>query len=112
MADKELELLRKLGNCEDKEQMARAIEEFEAARVQAEQTKVYVILYQDLWLNTCKVSQEGYKTLSEAQAFCEKRLGMDVKPENPAIFVEVTGGRYIYSNGVTKEKYTIVEVTV
>ena len=74
--------------------------------------KVYVVLYQDLWLNTCKVSQEGYRTLSEAQAFCEKRLGMDVKPENPAIFVEGTGGRYIYSNGVTKDKYTIVEVAV
>lgn len=74
--------------------------------------KVYVILYQDLWLNTCKVSQEGYKTLSEAQTFCEKRLGMDVNPENPAIFVEGTGNKFIYSNAVTKDKYTIVEVTV
>ena len=72
--------------------------------------KVYVILYQDLWLNTCKVSQEGYKTLSEAQTFCEQRLGMDVKPNNPAVFV--SDNRYVYSNGVTKEKYTIVEVTV
>ena len=74
--------------------------------------KVYVILYQDLWLNTCKVSQEGYRTLSEAQTFCEKRLGMDVNPENPAIFVEGTSDKFIYGNGVTKEKYTIVEVTV
>ena len=110
MSDKELELLRKLGNCDDKEQMSRAIEEFEAARARAEQTKVYVILYQDLWLNTCKVSQEGYKTLSEAQSFCEKRLGMDIKPENPAIFV--SDNQHVYSNGVTKDKYTIVEVTV
>lgn len=37
---------------------------------------------------------------------------MDVKPKNPAIFVKKTDGRYIYSNGVTKDKYTIVEVTV
>ena len=73
--------------------------------------KVYVILYQDC-LNSCKVSQEGYKTLSEAQAFCEKRLGMDVDPENPAIFVEGTGDKFIYSNAVTAEKFTIVEVTV
>ena len=74
--------------------------------------KVYVILYQDLCLNSCKVSQEGYKTLSEAQAFCEKRLGMDVNPENPAIFVEGTGDKFIYSNAFTAEKFTIVEVTV
>lgn len=74
--------------------------------------KVYVILHQDLWLNTCKVSQEGYKTLSEAQAFCEKRLGMDVKPNNPAICVANIGGKFVYSNGVTKDEYTIVEVTV
>lgn len=115
MVDKELELLRKLGNCDDKEQMSRAIEEFEAAKARAEQTKVYVILYQDLWLNTCKVSQEGYKTLSEAQAFCEKRLGMDVKPNNPAVRVVVSDNQFVYreySNGVTKEKYTIVEVTI
>ena len=110
MADKELELLRKLGNCGDKEQMSQVIEEFEAARARAEKTKVYVILYQDLWLNTCKVFQEGYKTLSEAQTFCEKRLGMDVKPGNPAIFV--SDNRHVFSNGVTKDKYTIVEVTV
>lgn len=74
--------------------------------------KVYVVLYQDFWLNTCKVSQEGYKTLSEAQTFCEKRLGMDVKPSKPAIYVEGIGTKFIYGNGVTKEKYTIVEVTV
>ena len=50
--------------------------------------------------------------LSEAQTFCEKRLGMDVNPENPAIFVEGTGNKFIYSNVVTKDTYTIVEVTV
>ena len=73
--------------------------------------KVYVILYQDLQLNTCKVSQEGYKTLSEAQTFCEKRLSMDVNPAH----VVVSDNQFVYreySNGVTKEKYTIVEVTV
>ena len=73
--------------------------------------KVYVILYQD-WLNSCKVSQEGYKTLSEAQAFCEKRLGMDVRPDNSAIFVEDTGDKFIYSNAFTAEKFTIVEVSI
>ena len=77
--------------------------------------KVYVILYQDLQLNTCKVSQEGYKTLSEAQTFCKKRLGMDVNPENPAIQITSFDNQFVYrerSNGATKEKYTIVEVTV
>lgn len=74
--------------------------------------KVYVILYQDLWLNTCKVSQEGYKTLSEAQTFCEKRLGIDVKPDNPAIYIEDLGNRFVYSKISTKEIYTIVEVTI
>lgn len=62
--------------------------------------KVYIILYQDLWLKTCKVSQEGYKTLEEAQAFCNSRLG--VKPKND----------YEYYTIATQEKYTIVEVTV
>lgn len=37
---------------------------------------------------------------------------MDVNPENPAIYLEGTGTKFIYGNGVTKEKYTIVEVTV
>ena len=74
--------------------------------------KVYVVLYQDLWLNTCKVSQEGYKTLYEAQTFCEKRLSMAVNPENPDIYVEGTGDKFIYGNSVTEEKYTVVEVTV
>ena len=74
--------------------------------------KIYVVLYQDLWLNTCKVSQEGYKTLSEAQTFCEKRLGIDVKPDNPDIYIEDLGNRFVYSNISTKSKFTIVEVTV
>ena len=74
--------------------------------------KAYVVLYQDLWLNSCKVSQEGYKTLSEAQTFCEKRLGIDVKPDNTAICIEDLGNRFVYGNIATKEKYTIVEVTV
>lgn len=74
--------------------------------------RVCVVLYQNLRLNTCKVSQEGYKALAEAQTFCEKRLGMDVNPENPAIYVEGTGDKFIYGNSVTKEKYTVVEVTV
>ena len=109
MVDKELEFLRKLGDCDNKEQMARAIEEFEAARARTEQHKVYVVLYQDLWLNTCKVSQEGYKRLCDAQAFCKNRLGMYEHPNNPALHQE---SEYIFSNGVTKERYTIVEVTV
>lgn len=109
MVDKELELLRKLGTCDDKEQMTRAIEEFEAARARAESIRVYVILYQDLWLNTSKVSQEGYKRLCDAQAFCKNRLGMYEHPNNPALHQE---SEYIFSNGVTKERYTIVEVTI
>ena len=72
--------------------------------------KVYVILYQDLWLKTCKVSQEGYKTLEEAQAFCKQQLGALEHPNNPALYQQMGG--YIYGNGVTQEKYTIVEVTV
>lgn len=109
MVDKELELLRKLGDCDDKEQMARAIEEFEAARARAEQTKAYVILYHDAWLNSHKVSQQAYKTLPEAQHFCRDRLGMDEHPNNPAL----CGDRvYTFGNGVTKQYYTIVEVTI
>lgn len=109
MADKELELLRKLGDCADKEQMSKVIKEFDAARAQAGKLKVYVILYQDLWLNTCKVSQEGYKTLAEAQEFCKDRLGMHVYPNNPAFYGDDT---WTFGNGVTKQKYTIVEVTI
>ena len=109
MADKELEFLRKLGSCDDKEQMSRVTEEFEAARARAEKTKVYVILYQDLWLNTCKVSQEGYKRLCDAQAFCKNRLGMYEHPNNPALYQQ---GEHVFGNGATKEKYTIVEVTI
>lgn len=37
---------------------------------------------------------------------------MDVSPENPAIYVKDTGDKFIYGNGATKEKYTIVEVTI
>ena len=62
--------------------------------------KVYVVLYQDLWLKTCKVSQEGYKTLEEAQAFCESRLGTCKKSD------------YVYDTGITSTSYTIVEVTI
>lgn len=72
--------------------------------------KVYVVLYQDSWLNTCKVSQEGYKRLQDAQAFCKKQLGALEQPTNPALYQQMCG--YIYGNSVTKEKYTIVEVTV
>lgn len=74
--------------------------------------KVYVILYKDFRLNTCRVSQEGYKTLSEAQTFCEKRLGIDVSSKNPAIYIEDDGDKFVYGNIATKEKYTIVEVTI
>ena len=73
--------------------------------------KVYVILYEDLWLNNCKVSQKGYKTLKEAQQFCRQRVGLDVNPNNPAVTVMGPGEDYVFINGVTKQKYTIVEVT-
>ena len=72
--------------------------------------KVYVVLYQDLWLNTCKVSQEGYKRLQDAQEFCRNRLGVHEHPNNPALYQQMGG--HVFGNGVTKEKYTIVEVTV
>ena len=51
--------------------------------------KVYVVLYQDLWLNTCKVSQEGYKKLSEAIDFCKGRLGVQSWADLPSIVVRV-----------------------
>ena len=62
--------------------------------------KVYVVLYQDLWLKACKVSQEGYRTLKEAQAFCLGRVG--IKQKNDYEFYTIA----------TQEKYTIVEVTI
>lgn len=62
--------------------------------------KVYIILYQDLWLKTCRVSQEGYKTLKEAQAYCISRIGVKAKND------------YEYYTIATQEKYTIVEVTI
>ena len=40
---------------------------------------------------------------------------MDVKPNNPAVRVVVSDNQFVYreySNGVTKEKYTIVEVSI
>ena len=71
---------------------------------------MYVVLHQDLWLNTSKVSQEGYTRLCDAQAFCKNRLGMYEHPNDPALHQSESG--YVFSNGVTKDKYTIVEVTV
>ena len=71
--------------------------------------KVYVVLYQDLWLNTAKVSQQGYKNLQDAQAFCMNQLGVREHPNNPALYQK---GEYVFGNSVTKDKYTIVEVTV
>ena len=75
--------------------------------------RVFVILYQDLWLNTCKVSQEGYTTLEQAQRFCKERLGIVPEKSNPAIYISQSpDGKYVFGNGVTQEKYTIVEVTI
>lgn len=62
--------------------------------------KIHVVLYQNLWLEVCKVSQEGYRTLKEAQAFCLGRVG--IKQRND----------YEFYNIATQENYTIVEVTV
>lgn len=74
--------------------------------------KIYVVLYQDLWLETCKVSQEAYKTLQEARMFCEMRLGIYLQPSNPAIYIKNEDNRFVYGNSVTKQQFTIVEVTV
>ena len=74
--------------------------------------KVYVVLYQDLWLNTSKVSQEGYKTLEEAQTYCKVALGMDTSPDNPAFYRRGADNQYVFGNSVTKQRLTIVEVTV
>lgn len=74
--------------------------------------KVYVILYEDLWLNTAKVSQEGYRTLSKAQKYCETSLGMDIHPENPAFYRGGANNQYVFGNSVTKQRLTIVEVSV
>lgn len=74
--------------------------------------KMYVILYQDLWLNSAKVSQEGYKTLAEAQAYCRASLGMDSQPNNPAFYQGGANNQYVFGNSVTKQQLTIVEVTV
>ena len=74
--------------------------------------KVYVILYQDLWLQTCKVSQEGYKTLFEAQEFCRARLGVDDYPDNLALYSRGDDGGWVFGNSATKQQYTIVEVAV
>lgn len=71
---------------------------------------VYVVLYQDLWLKTCKVSQQGYKTLEEAQTFCKNSLGVPEHPNNPALYQQFCG--HVFGNGATQEKYTIVEVTI
>ena len=62
--------------------------------------KIYVVLYQNLWLEVCKVSQEGYRTLTEAQAFCLGRV--DIKQRND----------YEFYNIATQENYTIVEVSI
>lgn len=74
--------------------------------------KVYVVLYQDLWLNTAKVSQQGYKTLAEAQRYCEAALGMEAAPNNPAFYRSGANNQYVFGNSVTKQKLTIVEVAV
>ena len=74
--------------------------------------KVCVILYQDLRLTTCKVSQKGYKTLFEAQGFCRARLGLDDLPDNPALYSRGDDGGWVFGNSATKQQYTIVEVTV
>ena len=74
--------------------------------------KVYVILCEDLWLNTYKVSQEGYKTLEDARAFCRERVGLTSDGTNPAAHAFCTENHWVYANSVTKDKYTIVEVTV
>lgn len=72
--------------------------------------RVYVILYEDLRLNNCKVSQKGYKTLREARQFCRQRVGLDVRPDNPAVAVMDPGEDYVFINGITSQKYTIAEV--
>lgn len=74
--------------------------------------KVFVVLYQDLWLNTSKVSQEGYKTLEDAQRYCITALGMDTHPNNPVFYRGGANNQYVFGNGVTKQKLTIVEVTI
>lgn len=74
--------------------------------------KLYVILYEDLWLNTAKVSQEGYKTLKEAQAYCRKCVGLDTHPHNLAVTVMGPGDDWVFIQNVTKQRYTIVEVSV
>ena len=74
--------------------------------------KLYVVLYEDLWLGTAKVSQEGYKTLKEAQQFCRQRVGLDTNPQNLAVTVMGPGDDWVFIQGVTKQKYTIVEVSV
>ena len=64
--------------------------------------RVYVILYRDLWLKTCKVSQEGFKNLSEAQKFCLERVGDN----------GVKHSEYKFQTLVTQELYEIVEVII
>ena len=74
--------------------------------------KVFVVLYQDLWLKTSKVSQEGYRTLEQAQQYCKVALGMDSHPNNPAFYQGGANNQYVFGNSVTKQRLTIVEVTV
>lgn len=74
---------------------------------------VYVVLYQDLRLNTCKVSQEGYKKLSEAVDFCKSRMGVQSWADLLAIYSSQSSeGKWVFGNSATKQQYTIVEVTI
>lgn len=66
----------------------------------------YVVMCEDLTLDTNKVSQEGYRTLEEAQQFCKERT---MEPE---------GGQYelndswVWGNWATSYRYVITLVRV
>ena len=67
--------------------------------------KVYVVMCESrgYYNPVAKVSQQGYKTLEEAQAFCRSRYSMfrEIEEVSP----------YIYKDG-NDYTYTIVEVDI
>jgi hypothetical protein len=60
----------------------------------------FIVVVEDLVEHRYKVSQEGYKTLREAQAFIRSRSGLVQRLDN-----------YIYLENY-KTMYTIHEVTI
>lgn len=69
--------------------------------------RVYVVMCE--WIagtmNEAKVSQEGYKTLEEAQAFIKSRIGAIMKDA----LKEINPYEYIVADVM---KYTITEVSI